>query len=1106
MSAAIDNAQRREALDPNKSLAVTAPAGSGKTELLTRRVLTLLAGVEQPEQILAITFTRKAANEMRHRILAALQMARQDAPEDAYQKELWGIARRALARDTDKGWQLLENPNRLRLQTIDSFCMSLVRHMPILSGIGGDLGICDKPEFLYKEAIRRLFEQLKTGGPALTDLKQLVSHLDNNLVRVESLLSDILGKREQWLRYLVGHGSDLNYFKEQLESHLECLITETLANLHDQLEHANPALLQTLQFASLNLPIDKRPFDPDATALPDYSSAQLSTWKKISNLLLTRSGTWRVKLTKNEGFPVAPNSREKTVYREAKESALALIEKFSTQDDLRLLLVEINSLPHPLYDEGQWRLLGCLSRLLPQLVAELILVFGEAGEVDHQQITIAAHAALGHSEVPSDISLLLDHRLHHILVDEFQDTSSTQFQLLSRLTESWQPDDGKSFFIVGDGMQSCYGFRDANVGLFLAARQFGIGNVKLHSLELEVNFRSQQGVVDWVNGCFSQAFPDKDDISRGAVSYTGCTAFKEQSDTNPVVFYVCEEDTERTVEADQVVQLVQQYKDEAPQESIAILVRNRSHLSAITQRLTEASIHWSGVDLEPLTDKPAIQDLLALTRAALNPVDRVAWLSILRAPWCGLTLKDLELIADLENSRQPVWLAINDDNITQGLSSAGFQVLRRLQVIFTTAFAQRARKPLRQWIEGLWLALAGPATVSSIHELKQISIYFELLEKHQKNGLTLDIEQFCQAVDEIYAQPEEQADAVQIMTIHKAKGLEFDRVIIPGMDRGGRSQGNELMLQHERLSNQGCVHLMISPITASGGEQDSLYEYIKQEQKQKVRLENTRLTYVAATRAIKRLALIACLKRNPETNRLVAPPGASLLHCLWPVIEDQAIYIKPEALQKQVLTANQQGTEFSLLRFDEDWVSPTLPKGDILHAYRGHEYGDQPENTVISESDVLLEKAVRQLFYAIEQTGIEQWINRHQDNFPVILSRMDGFQHNPEFRGKLLAILNSAKSDPQGSWLLSGNHQGYLSNREMLFRIANHSVTLRLPHCFVTDRQRWVVDVSLADDIELYVNQHQTQMTRFREGLAQIDNLPVKTACYFPLRQQLQSL
>src|ERR1700733_5431590 len=133
-----DHWQREQALNPSQSFIVQAPAGSGKTELLVRRVLVLLANAEKmPEEILAITFTRKAASEMRHRIIQALKSAADNpAPQDPYHLATWELAQKVLIKNETQQWNLLQNPNRLRIQTIDSFCQRLTAQMPLLSQFG----------------------------------------------------------------------------------------------------------------------------------------------------------------------------------------------------------------------------------------------------------------------------------------------------------------------------------------------------------------------------------------------------------------------------------------------------------------------------------------------------------------------------------------------------------------------------------------------------------------------------------------------------------------------------------------------------------------------------------------------------------------------------------------------------------------------------------------------------------------------------------------------------------------------------------------------------------------------------------------------------------
>ena len=156
---------------------------------------------------------------------------------------------------------------------------------------------------------------------------------------------------------------------------------------------------------------------------------------------------------------------------------------------------------------------------MPILAAQLSLVFRQHGMVDFSEISQQALRALGEDDAPTDLALALDYRIQHLLVDEFQDTSQSQYRLLERLTTSWQVDDGRSLFLVGDPMQSIYRFRAAEVGLFLKAQQQGIGEIPLESLQLSANFRSQAGIVEWVNHTFDSIFPANADISLGAVPY-----------------------------------------------------------------------------------------------------------------------------------------------------------------------------------------------------------------------------------------------------------------------------------------------------------------------------------------------------------------------------------------------------------------------------------------------------------------------------------------------------------------------------------------------------------------------------------------------------------
>ena len=705
---------------------------------------------------------------------------------------------------------------------------------------------------------------------------------------------------------------------------------------------------------------------------------------------------------------------------------------------------------------------------------------------------------------------MLDYRLKHLLVDEFQDTSSAQFRLLSRLTEGWTPDDGRTFFIVGDGMQSCYGFRDANVGLFLAARQFGIGNAVLEPLDLQVNFRSQQGVVEWVNQVFHTAFPEQDDIARGAVHYSPSVAHNPGTEGTPVSCYLCI-DGDQQDEARQLVQLLKTQQQQTPADSIAILVRNRTHLNQIIPYLHAEQIRWQGVDIEPLAKRGLISDLLALTRAMLTPSDRTAWLAILRAPWCGLTLSELEAVAGLAHSHLSVWHAMTTVPLPTTLPEQATGRLQCFIAAIHTALEQRSRKPLRQWLEGVWLALGGPATARSSDDLSQAEAFFELLAKHETGGVIADFEEFAKEVKRIYAKPrndsEQPDNAVRIMTIHKAKGLEFDRVFVPGLDRTGQSSGSELMLWHERLSRSGEPQLLISPISAKGAQEDPLYCYLKKEQVTKERLENTRLIYVAATRAAKGLVLTACVKQAPDTQVLLPPSADSLLACVWDQVKPQAIRLQSDSTtHKSTQTAT---AEFPVTRPAAGWELPHLAQGNLLQPYRGHEYRDGPNlpPAPTTGEQEWINGTIRRLLLAIAKRGVERW-EQQPIELRTIIERLCPAAVGAAARTTVLDAVTRTLADRQGRWLLSEQHRKTLTDWRISTGDPENLRSLSIPLALFSRDQCWLVefDMRTEEDALTVPDPLLTLLSGYRDAVSRLVTEPVSLALYNPLLQRLTAL
>ena len=267
-----------------------------------------------------------------------------------------------------------------------------------------------------------------------------------------------------------------------LQQALEQLIEDTLVDLRTGFAALDGDLTGLLGYARANLGASPR---TDA-ALPGTKGADLEGWRQLLSLFLTANNELRRKVDKRQGLPTARESIDPTNADAWKAVWAALRDQLAARPALLALAEDAMHLPPATIAADQWQVLDALTRLLPELAARLELVFQRHGQCDFTAIALAALRALGGDEEPSDLALHLDYRLRHILVDECQDTSGVQFDLLRRLTAGWQDGDGRTLFLVGDGMQSLYGFRDANVGLFLDSRRHPLGAIRLQPLDLSV--------------------------------------------------------------------------------------------------------------------------------------------------------------------------------------------------------------------------------------------------------------------------------------------------------------------------------------------------------------------------------------------------------------------------------------------------------------------------------------------------------------------------------------------------------------------------------------------------------------------------------------------
>jgi ATP-dependent exoDNAse (exonuclease V) beta subunit len=865
-----DAADRERALAP-RSFIVEAPAGAGKTELLTQRLLMLLARVEAPEEIVAITFTRKAAAEMRGRILESLELALAgEAPAAAHKRLTVDLARRVLEVSRQRGWALAENPGRLRITTIDAFCAGLARQLPLLSRFGGEPRVVDKAERHYEEAARRTLDLLADDAPGgLGDLvAAALAHLDNDVEQLGRLLVRMLGRRDQWLGYAVNHPP-----VEAAREALAALVAADLARV------AVPAALQAPLRAAGGYAAGQVDAGSPIAALRDWQTPlggaleDLPRWRGLAELLLTRDGSPRKQFTKREGLPAGKDSEP---FKAALKSAL---EAFPAAD----ALARVRRIPDPDLPVDDWATVTALAGLLKVAAAQLWQVFREAGEVDFIEVAQRALAALGEPGAPTDLALALDYRIRHLLVDEFQDTNRAQVDLLARLTAGWTPDDGRTLFLVGDPMQSIYRFRKADVGLFLEVLAQGIGGLRPERLSLCRNNRSSEAVVEWVNGAFAQVFPGADARQAGAVAYRAFTASREPlADAgvrvHPLVGPKAAADAR---EARLILALVDATWAADPGRGIAVLVKARKHLAPLVAEIRRhrPRLTFSAVEIDALAGRQPVQDLLTLTRALQHRADRLHWLAILRAPWCGLTLADLHALAG-DDHDSTIWTLIQDEARLARLSGDGRERLRHLRAVMAQAYAHQGRQRLRRWVEGTWLHLGGAACLASMADANDAEAFLDLLDRLEAAG-RFSIDTLETELADLYAAPDAAADGrLQFMTIHKAKGLEFDTVIVPGLHRATRGDEAPLVLWEPVGLEGGREGLVAAPLRRGDREGATAYDYLRALERERAGHETERLLYVAATRAVRALHWIGAVEPGDE----LTPPAGSPLALLWPVV------------------------------------------------------------------------------------------------------------------------------------------------------------------------------------------------------------------------------
>jgi len=1122
-----DESARVAALDPAQSFIVQAPAGSGKTELLIQRLLAVLAQADHPSEVLAITFTNKAAGEIRERLHGALMSAQQADTDDLspVERARRALALKVLVRDKERDWKLLQRPDSLMIDTFDAFCARLAARAPLkqVAANAALAPVAESLDALYREAARSALFDVDIGQESETLLTLAANRVDE----VVGLIADLLARRAQWLGEALDTSADaVARLSATVAAEVErgiAAVNIAYNTLHDVDIRAIAAYTaETFAMAGRE---ERELHDREHMAQtwpPGASHDDLAMWRSFADMVFTGAGDLRKAkgINVSAGFPRDADATydgiTKTRRNEMKSCMQALLDELANEPKFISALARTRYLPTAAALAEHERALKATLVVLKHAAAYLVLLLRERGVTDYSGVLLAALGALRNSR--EEVLASLDARLRHVLVDEVQDTNPAQFELLQLLAADWSPGDGRTLFLVGDPMQSIYGFRDADVSLFLRAQANGIAEVRLTRLTLAANYRSQPAVVDWVNSELSRVFasPEEGASSDAAhVEFAPAVATRIASDQMewasecPCV--------DASDEAQQIADAIAHLRSNEPEASIAVLVRSRAHASDLIAQLVERQIPFTAREFANWSAREIVRDLLSLTFAITQPDDRLALFSVLRSPWVGCTLATLSSLAsfldDKKGRAAPTWHALRHDQPWQGVLDEEERArIAHAAAAFEVAQARAWLSPLAERVEAMWRALNGPVWCASSEAREEANGFFAWLDSISIGGALParhEIGKLLESERQSFSPSASSAvskGTVEVLTIHKAKGLEWDHVFLIGTDRPVRGDARDLA-QWRFTTNDNDPHqrsVLIAARDTRRRTEGSVYDFVSRHRTAARLAESKRLLYVAATRARRTLTVSRC---NTAKN----PPNQSFAALLGHVADTTLPAAEPIGDRRLVLAA-------SLRRGP---VPPPLAAGAIVWpAYRA--MLDEADVTVpVEQRNARAEGIVGHLLFeglslAMQAARSAAAVPRFSPNLNATVRALveagAAISDAPAMAARLVAWFADAPTRKPVQFIFASDHLQSANEWTLPFTAAEAgSELLRVDRSFVAaDGQRWVIDFKFSEpvpgvDVDAWLQaeaeNYRPQLRQYASRLAALDNKPtssVRTALYFP--------